>query len=119
MSQLEKGKPIIELTYPRFWQTPEGNLQFSCRRRTSSDGDSMLIDYNSETGTWHNTRLIDSGRGFFQDTVGKSNSRNAYPNGYDYDSQGKLHVTWVWREGPHQANHDLIPHFSYAVRGRR
>lgn len=103
---LEAGKPIV-ITYPRFWSTKNGGLQMNYRRGSSGSGDSMLVDYNPATGTWTNTRQIDSGTGNFQDELGPNNHRNAYPNGYDYDATGRLHTTWVWRENSQGSNHDL------------
>jgi len=105
-SELEKGKPI-RITYPRFWQTPDGGLQFCYRQGGSGNGDRMLVDYNPDTGTWSGTRMIDSRKGTFEDSKGESTSRCSYPNGYDYGPGGKLHATWVWREGSQGANHDL------------
>ena len=106
-SELEMGKPI-KITYPRFWQTPEGELQFCYRRGGSGRGDRMLVDYDSKTGQWKNTRQIDSGKGYFKDEVGESETRCSYPNGYNYGPNGKLHATWVWRESSQGSNHDLI-----------
>ncbi|GAB5552766.1 MAG: BNR repeat-containing protein [Saprospiraceae bacterium] len=106
-SELEKGK-AIKITYPKFWQTPEGDLQFNYRIRGSGNGDRMLVDYHADTGLWTNTRQIDSSEGLFEDEMGPSTSRCSYPNGYDYDSKGNLHATWVWRESSQGANHDLI-----------
>ena len=113
-SELEKGKPI-RITYPRFWQTPKGDLQFCYRRGGSGNGDRMLVDYDGKTGAWANTRQIDSRKGEFSDAMGKSRSRCSYPNGYDYGPQGKLHTTWVWRESAQGANHDLM--YSYSADG--
>jgi hypothetical protein len=107
ISELEKGKSI-KITYPRFWQTPDGGLQFCYRHRGSGNGIRMLVDYEPKTGTWCNTRQIDSSKGRY----GKSNSRCSYPNGYTYGPKGYLHTTWVWREGPKSANHDLM--YSYS-----
>jgi hypothetical protein len=107
LNELEKGKPI-RITYPRFFQTPDGELQFCYRRGGSGNGDRMLVDYNSRSGKWMNTRQIDSGEGFFEDDMGESNSRCSYPNGYTYGPKGKLHATWVWRETPSDPNHDLV-----------
>ena len=107
ISELEKGSQI-KITYPKFWQTPDGNLQFNYRVRGSGDGDRMLVDYNAKTGKWENTRQIDSAKGVFKDELGISKSRCSYPNGYDYDNEGKLHATWTWRENSQGANHDLI-----------
>jgi len=106
LSELEKGKPI-KITYPKFWQTPEGNLQMNYRKGGSGNGDRMLVDYNAKNGKWENTRQIDSSLGMFEDQLGKSETRCSYPNGYDYDAKGRLHVTWVWREDSQGANHDL------------
>ena len=111
VSELEAGKPI-KITYPRFWQTPEGELQFCYRRGGSGNGDRMLVDYDSSTGKWKNTRQIDSGQGMFKDELGESKTRCSYPNGYTYCSNGILHTTWVWRESSQGANHDLIYVFS-------
>jgi hypothetical protein len=107
LGELEKGKPI-KITYPRFFQVPDGELQFCYRRGGSGGGDRMLVDYNSGEGKWENTRQIDSGEGLFEDDMGESSSRCSYPNGYTYGSNGKLHATWVWRETPSDPNHDLI-----------
>ena len=106
-SELEKNKKI-KVTYPRFWQTPEGGLQFCYRRRGSGDGERMLVDYNPKTNQWSNTRQIDSNKG----TYGESHSRGSYPNGYTYGPKGNLHTTWVWREDPRSANHDLMYAYS-------
>ncbi|WP_166461117.1 BNR repeat-containing protein [Flavicella sediminum] len=105
--ELEENKPI-RITYPKFWQTPEGNLQMNYRRGGSGNGDRMLVDYNAQIGRWENTRQIDSALGEFEDQLGKSETRCSYPNGYDYDPSGRLHVTFVWRENSQGANHDLM-----------
>ena len=110
-SELEAGKPIA-ITYPRFWQTPEGGLQFCYRQGGSGNGDRMLVDYDADTGAWVNTRQIDSRHGRFEDSKGASDSRCSYPNGYTYGPSGNLHATWVWRESSQGANHDLLYAFS-------
>lgn len=106
-NELEEGKPI-KITYPKFWATPDGNLQMNYRVRGSGNGDRILVDYDATTGKWKNTRQIDSALGEFKDSMGTSLTRCSYPNGYDYDKNGTLHVTWVWREDSQGANHDLI-----------
>jgi hypothetical protein len=111
VSEMEKGKPI-RITYPRFWQMPDGGLQFCYRRGGSGNGDRMLVDYEPRAGTWKDTRQIDSGKGLFEDARGKSGSRCSYPNGYTYGPDGLLHTTWVWRESSQGANHDLMYAFS-------
>jgi len=110
-SEFEAGKPIT-ITYPRFWQTPDGGLQFCYRQGGSGNGDRMLVDYDAESGTWVDTRQIDSRHGLFEDAKGASWTRCSYPNGYTYGPGGRLHTTWVWREGSQGANHDLMYTFS-------
>lgn len=107
VSELEKDRPI-KITYPRFWQTPKGGLQFCYRQGGSGRGDRMLVDYNPENQSWQNTRQIDSRAGNFKDVLGESPSRCSYPNGYNYSPNGILHATWVWREHSQGSNHDLI-----------
>ncbi len=110
-SELEEGKPI-RITYPRFFQTPDGGLQFCYRQGGSGNGDRLLVDYDAKTGKWAGTRQIDSGKGLFKDIIGESRSRCSYPNGYNYGPNGKLHTTWVWRESSQGSNHDLMYAYS-------
>ncbi len=109
---LEEGKRISGLTYPRFWQTPEGNMQMSYRIDGSGNGDMVLVDYDGNTGQWHHTRSIIWREEIFEDEYGTSNRRNAYMNGFCYGPSGKLHATWCWRETAGGANHDIMYAFS-------
>jgi hypothetical protein len=102
----------LRITYPRFWQTPEGGLQFCYRQGYSGNGDRWLADYDDRLGDWRDVHKIDSGKGVFVDAVGRSGSRCSYPNGYTYGPDGKLHTTWVWRESSQGANHDLMYAYS-------
>lgn len=112
LDELEPGMRIPSVTYPRFWPTPEGNLQFGYRRGGSGNGDRMLADYDAATGQWSGVRQIDAHEGAYTSGSQVSNSRCSYPNGYDYGPDGRLHMTWVWREGPGTANHDLMYAYS-------
>jgi len=111
-SELEPKKPLRQVTYPRFWRTPDGGLQFCYRVGGSGNGDRMLADYCPKSEAWQKTRQIDSREGDFADSFNASPSRCSYPNGYTYDSAGRLHVTWVWRERTQGANHDLMYAYS-------
>lgn len=99
--------PTRNVTYPQFLTTPQGNLQFFYRFGTSGAGDWWMADYDAATGAWSDTRRIDSGDGVFQDRFNTSQRRNAYPNGFDYGADGRLHYTWTWRENTQGANHDI------------
>ena len=108
VSQLQQGKKITKITYPKFWQTPDGALQFSYRHKGAGNGIRMLVDYDPNTSTWGKARPIDSKKGAY----GKSSSRCSYPNGYTYGPKGNLHTTWVWRERTQTGNHDLMYAYS-------
>lgn len=105
--QLEPGKKIARVTYPRFISTPAGDLQFQCRIGASGDGAAHLADYRD--GRWQNFAPFISGVGAYNGGT----SRNAYENSYTYDANGRLHVTWCWREtGDPHTNHDLCYAYS-------
>ncbi|MBN1845868.1 MAG: BNR repeat-containing protein [Sedimentisphaerales bacterium] len=113
LNHLEPGLTVSGLTYPRFWQSPDGNLQMSYRIGGSGNGDIVLADYNGLTGQWHHTRRVISRTGTFTDPYGTSTSRNAYLNRLDYGPNGTLHASWCWRETTGGANHDIV----YALSG--
>ncbi len=103
-NELEPGKPLSRVTYPRFVRTPDGGLQFVCRIGSSGDGDKCLADYDTTSHTWKNFGAFVGGKGVYE----KSATRNAYLDGLNYDRNGRLHVTWCWREsGDPMTNHDL------------
>ncbi len=103
-SDLEPGKKLTHVTYPRFVRTPDGGLQFGCRIGGSGNGDKCLADYDARSGTWKNFGACFGSMGNY---LGQT-TRNPYLNGYTYDRRGWLHVTWCWREtGDPVTNHDL------------
>jgi hypothetical protein len=102
--ELESGKPLARVTYPRFLRTPAGGLQFGCRIGGSGNGDKCLAEYDPANARWHGFGAFAAGTGSY----GASTSRNAYLTGLTYDGEGRLHVTWCWREtGDPMTNHDL------------
>ena len=114
LNYLEAGKSYDRVTYPRFWQTPDGNLQFGYRIKDSGDGDWAMVDYDSTTGLWHDTRTVISRTGNYYDScAGNSSSRNPYMNNLTYGPSGKLYAMWTWRESATiGANHDIMYAFS-------
>ncbi len=91
--------PLPFVTYPRFLQTPTGNLQFVYREFTSGNGNTRMVDYDAATGSWSGDRKITERTGPHSDPLaGASNARSAYFNRIDYDANGTLHATWTWRE---------------------
>jgi hypothetical protein len=113
-AELAKGRKLARVTYPAFFNTPDGRLQLSYRIGGSGNGSSHLAQYDPAQGGWAVRGEFISGAGDYQG----SQSRNAYHNGFDYDAKGRLHTTWVWREaldnsrwGPSNC-HDLQYAFS-------
>lgn len=103
---------VATVTYPRFFETPGGNLQLVYRRKGSGNGTSHFHEYTAESGWKYIGQFITS-QGYWEDANHDytSNSRNAYFNGLTYDHNGRLHVTWCWRESAsHNTsnNHDLM-----------
>ncbi|MCE5185586.1 MAG: BNR repeat-containing protein [Planctomycetaceae bacterium] len=111
---LENGKGVSSVTYPAFFKTPGGDMQMVYRTGGSGNGDLVLVDYSGASHLWSNTRMFISRQGTFTDEYNTNTVRCAYPNRYQYGLDGKLHVTWVWRENTH-ANHDVM--YSYSDDG--
>lgn len=104
--ELEAGVPVPDVTYPRFIEKPDGNLLFECRYKLSGDGDSYLREYDGDTHSWS---LI----GRYVQGMDTNPNSCAYINRMDYDKQGRLHVSWCWRDDfGGQTNHDLCYAYS-------
>ena len=98
--------PVPNVTYPRFISKPDGNLLFECRFNWSGHGDSYLREYDGKTKKWYLIGRYVQGEDVEPDAC-------AYINGMTYDKDGKLHVTWCWRDDyGGQTNHDLYYAFS-------
>ena len=99
------GARLQTISYPRFVSAPSGKMLMEFRIGSSGEGDSYLYEYDGAAGKWSqigaNSRYLDG--------VGN----NGYINGMDYGTQGRLHVTWCWRETPDVvSNHDLLYAYS-------
>lgn len=112
-SELISGETISDVTYPRFWQTPDGDLQFGYRTGGSGSGDWYIVDYSATTGLWSNNREIIDRSGTYSDSVfTNSTSRNPYINTVGYGPDGRFHVSWTWRESSSDCNHDILYAYS-------
>jgi len=105
--QLQEGHSMKGLTYPRFVPTPEGNLLFVSRAGRPTQGRVTLCEYDPTkegwTGRWNATSL----QGTYKFQGMTSESRYAYLNGVHYGPNGRLHMSWVWREAMGRAVRDL------------
>lgn len=83
-------------TYPRF-ERIGALLLLSWRNGSSGKGELEQLVYNNE-GTWTNRGAFTSMAGIYTSNGGSSDERNAYLNGFSAASNGRLHISWVWRE---------------------
>lgn len=105
---------LQRVTYPRFFNDHENNLYFYCRTGGSGRGDSVFFEYHHDDGEWEliSDRLL-SREGVYE-LWNNSESRNAYMHDILFDDNGRLHITWVYREAGRTwaSNHDL--HYAYS-----
>lgn len=86
------GSEEDAVTYPQFFDAPNGDLIFSYRTGSSGKGNQIYNRYHSETKTW--SRLLDKP---LIDGEGKS---NPYIHGPIAGPDGYFHIIWVWRLNP-------------------
>ncbi len=92
------GSLESDVTYPQFYNLPDGRLLFFYRDGGSGNGNMVLNRWDPLTTTWTrlHTTLLDG-----------ENTRNAYIQAA-VDVNGRVHVSWVWREtGDVVTNHDM------------
>ena len=114
-TQLIDGQAVDKVSYPDFQRTPSGDLQLFMRRGGSGRGSWWLFNYDAATHTWKDGWQYDDGMtGVYEAFDPPSTSRCAYPNGFTYGPDGKLHISFTWREGTGAAalakngcNHDI------------
>ncbi|WP_030344551.1 BNR repeat-containing protein [Streptomyces sp. NRRL S-1022] len=83
-------------TYPQFVATPEGRLQLSYRAGISGNGRNALAEYDGSR--WTALGEWTSATGTYTSEHGSSTARNMYLHGLDYDTRGRLHALFTWRE---------------------
>lgn len=106
------GQTISTVTYPLFVSTTSGGLAFQWRFGSSGAGDNMLSLYNGTTQAWSTPVQFDSRNGTYVEGALTGTSRNAYLNGLDFGPDGKMHITWTYREGAGTSNHDICYAYS-------
>ncbi len=86
------------VTYPEFYNLPNGSLAFFYRDGESGNGRLVMNSYDPGEGKW--TRVQD-------DLIDGEGKRSAYSQ-IAVDRFGTIHLSWVWRETPDVAsNHDI------------
>ncbi|MFD7874636.1 BNR repeat-containing protein [Streptomyces sp. NPDC059766] len=85
-----------QFTYPQFIATPEGRLQLGYRVGVSGNGRNALAEYDGSA--WKALGEWTSATGTYTSEHGSSTARNMYLHGIDYDTGGRLHSFFTWRE---------------------
>lgn len=110
--------PTLEqqVTYPRFFTDPQGTLFCFYRIGGSGNGDNYLHRYNAGEATWTRVGMVFSHLGTYA-PWSNSTSRCVYLHDLLFDSKGRLHATWTYREtgASWASNHDL--HYAYSDDG--
>jgi hypothetical protein len=95
-----EGEEEELVTYPHFFNGPDGRLYFKHRFGGSGNGNEFYKVFDTGKMRWrqlHESAFVD-GEG----------ERNGYFVGPQLESDGFFHLVWVWRETPSAAtNHDL------------
>lgn len=109
VDSLVPGKPIPSMTYPRFVVAPNGTLYFFYRVGNPHDGRIWMSQYNPSSGGWAEPWQITDSKGDYHFDSKTSKSRNAYLNNPCIDPKGRIHMSWIWREGGslRDSQHDL------------
>jgi autotransporter-associated beta strand protein len=112
-ADFEPKQPIAgapaRVTYPAFLSDHQDNLMFLCRSGGSGSGDIVFFEYDAATGQWTVVAKRLFGSTGTYAAWNNSTSRNAYLHDILSDGNGRLHVSWVWREAAATwaSNHDL------------
>ncbi len=117
-----------DFTYPEFYNIPgSGDLLFTYRTAASGNGEYQLARWDNAANVWNAVHAARNSTDasavqpwIDNDFSGDSNvDANAYHNGLQYDSTGRLHVTWTWRSGTnpsgfndYQSNHNIMYAYS-------
>ncbi len=92
------GKQELKVTYPQFYNLPNGNLLFFYRSGASGKGNMIINSFDIENQKWTQIQ---------QNLIDGENKRSAYWQA-SIDSKGTIHLSWVWRESwDVSTNHDI------------
>lgn len=108
------GNPVDKVTYPRFVAAPDNTLYFFFRVGSATNGRMWMSKYDPASGGWEVQRQITSSSGSYTFDSKISTARNAYQNNPCIDDNGRIHMSWVWRESGalSTGQHDLCYMYS-------
>jgi len=107
VDSLVAGQRVKGVTYPQFVMAPDSTLLLFFRVGTAFDGRIWMSKY-SPAG-WLEPWQVTASTGSYKLDGKTSAGRNAYLNNPCIDSKGRIHLSWIWREGGtlKDAQHDL------------
>ncbi|MFV5687118.1 BNR repeat-containing protein [Flavobacterium sp. ZT3R25] len=92
------GNQELKVTYPEFYNLPNGGLLFFYRSGASGRGNMVINSYDLKSKSWSQVQ---------QNLLNGEDKRSAYWQSC-VDKQGVIHLSWVWRESwDVSTNHDL------------
>ena len=96
--QAMTGIEELKVTYPEFYNLPNGNLLFFYRSGASGKGNMVIDSYDVKSKKWSQLQ---------QNLLDGEDQRSAYWQSC-VDTKGVIHLSWVWRESwDVYTNHDL------------
>lgn len=94
LNEMIGDKEEARVTYPRFFNSPEGDLYYSYRSGTCGDGNIMVNKFDPESCEW--SRYLNEPLFL---GVEESTDRAAYHR-FIVDEEGTFHYVWMWRWTP-------------------
>ena len=99
---------VDPVTYPTFHDLPDGNLLMYFRSGGSTDGAMTFARYDAKQSLWSFVRKTSSSEGFFEKNVTGNKMpslRGPYTTGGPkIDENGRIHISWLFREKPVNCN---------------
>lgn len=87
-----------KITYPQFYNLPNGNLVFFYRSGSSGRGNMIINSYDLKNKKWSQIQ---------SNLLNGEDQRSAYWQA-KVDKKGTIHLSWVWRESwDVSTNHDI------------
>jgi hypothetical protein len=111
VDSLVQGSRVTDVTYPRFVMAPDNTLYIFFRVGTSVNGRMWMSKYDPSCGGWATPWQITDSTGSYTFASKTSTSRNAYQNNPCIDHNGRIHMSWIWRERGN-GQHDLCYMYS-------
>ena len=93
------GTNESDVSYPRFFNAPDGTLYFMFRDGLATDGYIYFYQYDESTG-WAAAAGTGTG-GLLLDNNSEVDTAYFYAPGFDagFPSSGHMHFAWHWRNG--------------------